>query len=129
MPRRIERDRRTWVDAFVANPDQFDRRRRLRRQEDARGDLSGVALLSAGFFGGIAVGGLVWEALIAGNRRGLFSDSRLRRYAAVSYLAGRPSVGTARLLREYVRRESHPLLRRHGRRALRSVLGALDAAR
>jgi hypothetical protein len=120
MPRR-----RTWTDAFLDDPAAFDRRLRRRRigdDEPARVPVG--LLLAAGFFGGVAVGAAVGEGLLAGGRRGLFSPSVTRRYAAVSYLGARPSVDTARLLRDYVRWESHPLLRRRARR----VLAALEAA-
>ena len=130
MPRRRTRNDRTWTDAFLDDPAAFDRRRRGRRADDGRADAErsvGVPaglLFAAGFFGGVAVGAAVGEGLLAGGRRGLFSGSPMRRYAAVSYLGARPSVDTARLLRDYVRWESHPLLRRRARR----VLAALEAA-
>lgn len=112
-----------WTDAFLDDPDAFDRRRRRRRSEDT-GRLPTGLLVAAGFVGGVAVGAAVGEGLVAGGRRGLFSRSPMRRYAAVSYLGARPSVDTARLLRDYVRWESNPVLRRRARR----VLGALEAA-
>jgi hypothetical protein len=67
--------------------------------------------------------------MLAGNRRGLFSANPVRRYAAVSYLGARPSVDTARLLRDYVRWESHPVLRRRARRVLRELEATLQAGR
>ncbi|GJG84939.1 hypothetical protein tb265_01200 [Gemmatimonadetes bacterium T265] len=82
-------------------------------------------LLSAGFAGGLAVGAAVWDRLIAGSRRGLFSPQPMGRYHALSYLAARPSVDTARLLRDYLRWETHPLLRRRARRVLRAVEASL----
>ena len=122
MPRRP----RSWTEAFLADPAAFDRRRQLRRSEDAESPgVPAVPLLAAGFFGGVAVGALVWEGMLAGNRRGLFSASPVRRYAAVSYLGARPSVDTARLLREYLRWEPVPLLRRRARRVLRALEAAL----
>ena len=59
------------------------------------------------------------------SRQGLFSAHPVRRFAAVSYLGGRPSVDTVRLLRDYIRWESHPLLRRRARRVLRAVEASL----
>lgn len=82
-------------------------------------------LVSAGFAGGLALGATVWDRLIAGSRRGLFSPHPMGRYHAVSYLAARPSVDTARLLRDYLRWETHPLLRRRARRVLRAVEASL----
>ena len=125
MPRRRTRNDRTWTDAFLDDPAAFDRRLRSRRADDDEPSRVPVGLLlAAGFFGGVAIGAAAWEGLLAGNRRGLFAANPLRRYAAVSYLGARPSVDTARLLRDYVRWEPHPLLRRRARR----VLAALEAA-
>ena len=123
MPSRA-RTSRSWTDAFLDDPAAFDRRRQRRRSEDGGTRVSTGLLLAAGFFGGVAVGAAVGEGLLAGGRRGLFSRSPMRRYAAVSYLGARPSVDTARLLRDYVRWEPHPVLRRRARR----VLAALEAA-
>jgi hypothetical protein len=123
----MHRPSRSWTDAFLSDPAAFDRRQRLRRADDAPGGppaATAAALLAAGFFGGVALGAAVWEGMLAGNRRGLFSSNPVRRYAAVSYLGARPSVDTARLLRDYVRWEPYPLLRRRARR----VLAALEAA-
>jgi hypothetical protein len=50
----------------------------------------------------------------------------VRRFAALGYLSGRPSVDTARLLRDYIRWESHPILRRRGEQVLRQVERYLD---
>lgn len=121
MPRRS----RSWTEAFLDDPAAFDRRRQLRRTEDTRADVPAGPLLAAGFFGGLALGALVGEGMLAGNRRGLFSANPVRRYAAVSYLGARPSVDTARLLREYLRWEPVPLLRRRARRVLRALEAAL----
>ncbi len=100
-----------------------DRRRRRRREEDA--GASGLALLAFGFAGGLVLGGAVWAGMLDRSREGLFSRRPVRRFAAVSYLATRPSVDTARLLRDYVRWEPHPLLRRRGRQALAAVEASL----
>lgn len=129
----MPRPPRSWTDAFFHDPDAFDRRRQLRRHDDAAGGggrtVTTAALLAAGFFGGVAVGTAVWEGMLAGNRRGLFSANPVRRYAAVSYLGARPSVDTARLLRDYVRWEPHPVLRRRARRVLREFEASLQAGR
>jgi len=130
----MTRTPRSWTDAIIRDPDAFDRRRGSRRHDDdaarARGpSATTAALVAAGFFGGIALGAAAWEGLLAGNRRGLFSASPVRRYAAVSYLGARPSVDTARLLRDYVRWEPHPVLRRRARRVLRELEATLNAGR
>jgi hypothetical protein len=135
MPRPSDKPSRSWTDAFDRDPAAFDRRRQLRRHDDAAGGGDGApkatvaALLAAGFFGGVALGAAAWEGVLAGNRRGLFSANPVRRYAAVSYLGARPSVDTARLLRDYVRWEPHPVLRRRARRVLRELEATLQAGR
>ena len=89
------------------------------------GNLPVALLLGASFAGGLALGAAVWDRMIAGSRRGLFTSSVMGRYHAVSYLAARPSVDTARLLRDYLRWETHPLLRRRARRVLRAIEASL----
>lgn len=121
----MSRHPRNWAEAFLDDPAAFDRRRQMRRTEDAASGVPAAPFLAAGFFGGLAVGALVWEGMLAGNRRGLFSANLVRRYAAVSYLGARPSVDTARLLREYLRWEPVPVLRRRARRVLRALEAAL----
>ena len=114
---------------------QLERRRQLRRArdwdleglEEALDDARGPATLVAlGFVGGLAVGAFAWSRLLEGSSRQLFSAHPSRRYWAVSYLGARPSVDTARLLRDYVRWEPHPLLRRRARRVLATVEAALE---
>jgi hypothetical protein len=63
---------------------------------------------------GAACGAVAWSRLQRQYRRDLFSSFPLRRLAALSYLRGRPTVNTARLLREYVAWEHSPILRRQG---------------
>ena len=63
---------------------------------------------------GAACGAVAWSRLQRQYRRDLFSSFPLRRLVALSYLRGRPSVNTARLLREYVAWEHSPILRRQG---------------
>ena len=71
-------------------------------------------LAGLGFAAGAALGAVVWSRLQKQYRRDLFSRHPLRRLAALSYLRGRPTVNTARLLREYVAWEHSPILRRRG---------------
>ena len=106
-----------------------ERRQRNRRHGGRRRDDAAphpALLVAAGFFGGLAVGVAAWGGVLQGNRRGLFSRRPMRRFAAISYLAGHPSVDTARLLRDYVRWESQPLLRRHARQAIAAVEASLE---
>jgi hypothetical protein len=86
---------------------------------------SPAALAALGFVGGLAVGATVWSQMLDRSRQGLFSAHPVRRFAAVSYLGGRPSVDTVRLLRDYIQWETHPLLRRRARRVLRAVEASL----
>jgi hypothetical protein len=85
-----------------------------------------TGLAALGFVGGLAVGVLAWTWPLEAFSRDLFSSSVLRRFAALGHLSGRPSVDTARLLRDYIRWESHPLLRRRGEQVLRQVERYLD---
>ena len=88
--------------------------------------LEGAGYATGGFLAGIAVGAAAWSWLLATNRSGLFSKHPMRRFAAVGYLRARPSVDTARLLRDYIRWEPQPFLRRRAREVLRSVEAFLD---
>jgi hypothetical protein len=74
--------------------------------------------VTASFVGGLVVGALVWSIQMRRHRRELFSSNRLRRFAALGFLAGRPSVETAQLLTEYIRWEPLPALRRRAERLL-----------
>ena len=124
---------RSWVvigdrDEFLEErrgADRRDHERRQRRRREADAGASGLALLAAGFAGGLLLGAAAWAGMLDRSRQGLFSRQPVRRFAAVSYLATRPSVDTARLLRDYVRWEPLPLLRRRGRQALAAVEASL----
>ncbi|MFN2603607.1 MAG: hypothetical protein ABR582_12735 [Gemmatimonadaceae bacterium] len=78
-------------------------------------------LAAAGFMAGAACGVMAWSRLQRQYRRDLFSRFPLRRLAALSYLRGRPTVNTARLLREYVAWERSPILRRRGVNMMRRL--------
>ena len=99
------------------------RSRELRRP---RRRLHPISLGLLGFVGGLTAGVAVWTRLVDVNRRGLFSPHPVKRFAAVSYLGARPSVDTARLLRDYILWEPQPLLRRRARRVLRAVEASLE---
>jgi hypothetical protein len=83
-------------------------------------------LAALGFIGGIACGALAWSQLQRQHRRDLFSRHPLRRFAALSYLKSRPSVGTVRLLREYIAWERMPVLRDRGVKLMRHVESTLN---
>ncbi len=79
------------------------------------------ALAALGFLGGAACGALAWSHVQRQYRRDLFSRHPLRRFAALSYLRTRPSMGTLRLLREYTAWERTPALRDRGVKLMRHV--------
>ena len=82
--------------------------------------------LTAGLVGGFAVGLVVWSTQMRRAQNGLFSPSPVRRLAALGYLAGQPSVETARLLCDYLRWEQRPALRRRGEAVLRRMEDYLE---
>ena len=82
-------------------------------------------MLLAGLAGGLTAGVLLSSAAQQAFRRDLFSRHPLRRLAALGYLAGRPSLATARLLREYIAWERRPTLRGRAVRLLQQVERAL----
>ena len=83
-------------------------------------------LAALGFLGGAACGALAWSHLQKQYRRDLFSPHPLRRFAALSYLRTRPSMGTMRLLREYIAWERSPALRDRGVKLMRHVESTLS---
>ena len=84
-----------------------------------------VKFIAVGFVSGVAAGSFVWNRLQHNCRRELFNRSPFRRIAALGYLRSRPSVSTARILKEYIAWEQRPILRERGVRILRSVETAL----
>lgn len=83
------------------------------------------AAFSLAALGGAAIGWVLAERYLERHREGLFSPRRRRRHAALGYLAGRPTPGTVRLLRDYLAWEPHPLLRRRARRIVQELERAL----
>ena len=80
-----------------------------------------VGYVAVGFLGGVAAGSLMWSRMQRQYRRNLFSNSALRRVAALGYLRARPTVNTAQLLREYVAWEPRAILRQRGARMLKRL--------
>lgn len=71
---------------------------------------TGIVLLAVG--AAAAVGTLVVRDQLERHQRGLFSPRALRRFAALSYLAGAAaSVELVQLLRDFVAWEPRPMLR------------------
>lgn len=81
--------------------------------------------LVIGVVGGLVAGALGWSGAEHAYRRDLFSRHPLRRFAALGHLAGRPSLATAQLLREYIAWEPRPTLRGRAVRMLSAVEQAL----
>lgn len=90
--------------------------RPARRVRSSWGTLGLVAL---GVALGTAAGFCAWSQQQISSRQALFHASPRRRLAALGYLRAQPSVDSARLLREYLRWEPLPLLRRRARGVLR----------
>ena len=83
-------------------------------------------LAAAGFLGGLFVGVVIWSREQHVHRRDLFSAKPYRRLAALAYLRGQRTPETARLLREYIRWEKRPALRRRAHLLLERVERHLD---
>jgi hypothetical protein len=98
-------------------------RARHRGGDSVRG-VSGLTAL--GFLGGLAIGVVLWSGQQERHRRGLFSRYPLQRLAALGYLSRQPSAATTQLLRDYVRWEARPVLRRRGRQLLRRMEASLQ---
>lgn len=96
------------------------RRDRFDEGEATRsGGIAGVAWLVAGLVAGATIGFVTWSAQQENHQRALFHASPRKRLAALGYLRAHPSVDSARLLRDYLRWEPLPLLRRRARGVLR----------
>jgi hypothetical protein len=81
------------------------------------------------FTGGLVAGGvagwLLAQRRLTTHQRALFSPRPLRRLGALGFLAGQAGVDTARLLRDYLAWERHPVLRRRAESILRGVEATL----
>ena len=80
-----------------------------------------TTLAAAGFVCGAVAGALMWSRVRHNYRGQLFSRHPLQRFVALSYLSARPTVESARVLRDYVRWEQRSVLRGHGARLLRRI--------
>jgi hypothetical protein len=88
--------------------------------------LGGGEMAALGFLGGLTIGVVLWSNQLHRSKRDLFSRNPLRRLAALGYVSGRPSIDNARLLRDYIRWETRPLLRRRAEQVLRQVEDYLE---
>ena len=83
--------------------------------------------LTAGFVGGVVAGLVLWSVQMRRSRRDLFSQSPVKRLAALGYLGGQAGADleSVHLLTEYVAWERHPVLRRRGERLMQRMTGRL----
>lgn len=88
---------------------------------------SAAPFVLAGLAGGMIVGALAWRRQQRVAHDQLFAASAVRRAAALGWLARSPSVENARLLRDYIRWERRPTLRRRAERTLDGILLALES--
>jgi len=95
----------------------------VRSQRDRGWQAAGM--VGIGLVVGAAVGLVGWSLAQRRHRRSLFHPDKLKRLAALGYLRAHPSVDSARLLRDYLQWEPHPLLRRRARGVLRRTERAL----
>ncbi len=97
--------------------------KRVRRVSSRRA----MPYVLAGFAGGVVVGAMAWRRQQNVAHDQLFAASVVQRVAAIGFLARTPSVENARLLRDYIRWERRPTLRRRAERALDRLLLALES--
>jgi hypothetical protein len=91
-------------------------------ETEARGGLRSPAVMAAaGFVGGLLVGAVLYAQQAHQHAGALFSRSPVRRYLALGYLRGQPSVDTVRLLSDFLDWEKSPVLRRRAQEVLRCV--------
>jgi hypothetical protein len=83
--------------------------------------------LAAGFAGGVLAGALLWRRTQGSSSAKLFAGSAIDRAAALAWVARHPSVANARTVRDYIRWERSPALRRRGERVLARMLSALES--
>ena len=88
---------------------------------------SAVPMVLAGFAGGVVLGALAWRKQQELAHDQLFAASAFQRAAAIGWVARTPSVENARLLRDYIRWERRPTLRRRAERVLARLLLALES--
>lgn len=78
-------------------------------------------LVAAGALAGVTAGWFVAQQHLVRHRRDLFNPSPWRRLAALGFLAGNPGLAAVGALRDYIRWEPQPLLRRRAGYVLRRM--------
>jgi hypothetical protein len=91
------------------------------RQRDERDQNQAPLPVILAVLGGLVVGYAGWAHQQHRHSQALFHPRPFRRLAALGYLRAHPSVDSARLLRDYLAWEPHPLLRRRARQVLRRM--------
>jgi hypothetical protein len=86
---------------------------------------SRTVVVAGGVAIGAAAGWLIAQRRFAAHRRALFDRRSERRRAALGFLAGQGSIGTIRLLRDYLSWEHHPALRCRAEVIVRRMEAAL----
>lgn len=82
---------------------------------------SQTLMVAGATLAGLALGWFVAQGRQRHHRADLFSDRPGRRFAALGYLAGRATPENVRLLRDYLRWESQPSLRRRAESVARRL--------
>lgn len=82
-----------------------------------------------GVVAGVAAGLLLAQRHLGRHREELFSPRPHRRFAALGSLAAAEGVETVALLRDYMRWERHPALRRRAGAILRRMESVLGSSR
>jgi hypothetical protein len=101
---------------------RYGRRVVLVEAEERGGAGRSPAVMAAvGFLGGLVLGAALYAQQAHQHAGALFSRAPVRRYLALGYLRGQPSVDTVRLLRDYLDWEKSPRLRRRAQEVLRDV--------
>jgi hypothetical protein len=86
---------------------------------------SRTVVAAGGVAVGAAAGWFIAQRRFAAHRRALFDRRSDRRRAALGFLAGQGSVGTIRLLRDYLAWERLPALRRRAEVVVRRMEAAV----
>ena len=80
---------------------------------------------AAGFVGGVVAGLVLWSLQMKRNQRDLFSQSPLKRLAAMGYLGGQATLENVQLLAEYCAWEPNPMLQKRASRLLNRMKARL----
>jgi hypothetical protein len=82
---------------------------------------SRAVVLGGGALAGIVAGWALAQQRFGRRRRDLFSPFPIRRLGALGFLAGQTGVDSVRLLHDYLRWETQPVLRARARAIVRRL--------